>query len=91
MSVMADYEHPRPHASRHEDGGADEIDVTGLTGAGATPHADTHEDGGVDEISVAALTGVAVLDFVGINFKRIMTADTINADVHFLGIWIRGT
>ena len=48
------------HAGRHENGGADEISVTGLSGLLAdaqTPvaHAATHADGGSDEVSVEAL------------------------------------
>ena len=51
-----------PHASRHEDGGSDEISVTGLSGDLADPqdpksHASTHQDGGADEISVTGLSG----------------------------------
>lgn len=51
-----------PHASNHENGGSDEIDVTGLTGLLATPqtpaaHAATHSDGGGDDVSVLNLAG----------------------------------
>jgi len=54
---------PALHASTHEDGGLDEIDVTGLSGLLAdaqTPitHASTHENGGADEINVAGLSGL---------------------------------
>lgn len=61
---------PGPHAPSHEDGGLDEIDVTGLSGLLADPqtpathahafplHASSHEDGGGDEISVAGLSGL---------------------------------
>lgn len=54
---------PSAHASTHEDGGSDEIDVTGLSGLladGQTPlaHASTHEDNGSDEINVGGLSGV---------------------------------
>jgi len=54
---------PAAHASTHEDGGADEIDVTGLSGLLADPqtpltHKISHENGGADEISVAGLSGV---------------------------------
>jgi len=50
------------HASSHEDGGADEIDVTGLSGVLADPqtpaaHAATHSDGGGDDVSVLNLAG----------------------------------
>lgn len=51
------------HATRHESGGADEIDVTGLLGLLGTPqtpitHAARHEDGGDDEIDVTGLAGL---------------------------------
>jgi hypothetical protein len=41
----------------------------------------------------AALTGATAKDLVGIEFKRDGddVTDTVNADVHFIGIWIRGT
>jgi len=52
-----------PHAPTHENGGADEINVAGLSGLladGQTPlaHAATHENGGADEISVLGLSGL---------------------------------
>jgi hypothetical protein len=51
------------HASTHENGGADEISVAGLSGLLAdaqTPlaHAASHENGGADEVSVAGLSGL---------------------------------
>src|SRR5687767_11775201 len=51
------------HASTHENGGGDEIDVTGLSGLLAdrqdpTNHASRHQNGGADEISVAGLSGL---------------------------------
>lgn len=51
------------HAATHEDGGADEIDVTGLSGVLADPqtpavHHTTHENGGADEIDVTGLSGL---------------------------------
>jgi len=54
---------PNAHAASHQDGGADEISVAGLSGALADPqtpasHASSHENGGADEISVAGLSGV---------------------------------
>jgi hypothetical protein len=54
---------PGPHATTHQDGGSDEINVAGLTGLLATPqtpaaHATTHQDGGSDEINVTGLTGL---------------------------------
>jgi len=53
---------PAAHASTHENGGADEMSVAGLSGALADPqtpssHASTHENGGADEMSVAGLSG----------------------------------
>jgi hypothetical protein len=52
-----------PHASSHENGGLDEIDVSGLSGQLADPqipdfHAADHENGGTDEIDVAGLSGL---------------------------------
>jgi len=54
---------PAAHAASHENGGADEIDLSGLSGTLADPqtplaHASTHEDGGADEIGVGGLSGV---------------------------------
>ena len=48
------------HASRHENGGADEVNVAGLSGLLADPqtptvHSATHADGGADEVEVEAL------------------------------------
>ena len=53
---------PGTHASTHEDGGVDEINVTGLTGLLADPqtprlHKTDHENGGADEINVGGLSG----------------------------------
>lgn len=53
---------PAAHASTHQSGGSDEIDVTDLAGLLAAPqtpasHASTHENGGGDEISVTGLSG----------------------------------
>lgn len=50
------------HATSHENGGADEINVAGLSGVLADPqtpasHATSHENGGADEINVAGLSG----------------------------------
>ena len=52
-----------PHASTHQNGGADEISVAGLSGLLAdaqTPlgHGASHANGGSDEISVAGLSGL---------------------------------
>ena len=51
------------HSARHENGGADEISVLGLSGLladGQTPlgHKASHENGGADEPSVAGLSGL---------------------------------
>jgi hypothetical protein len=54
---------PSSHASTHENGGADEISVAGLSGLLADPqtptsHASSHENGGADEIDVGGLSGL---------------------------------
>lgn len=54
---------PAAHATSHQDGNADEIVVTGLSGLladGQTPlsHNTSHQDGGSDEISVTDLSGL---------------------------------
>lgn len=53
------------HATRHENGGADEIDVGGLSGVLADPqvpaaHVTTHELGGTDQIDLSGLDVDAV-------------------------------
>ena len=51
-------------------------------------------NGEIECINIAAaLTGATAKDLVGIAFKRDGddASDTVNALVHFLGIWIRGT
>ena len=52
-----------PHADSHEDGGADEMDLTGMSGLLADPqtpilHAETHQQGGTDPINVDGLSGM---------------------------------
>jgi len=54
---------PSAHATSHQNGGSDEINVAGLNGLLAdsqTPlaHKTSHEDGGSDEINVTGLSGV---------------------------------
>lgn len=54
---------PAAHHVSHEDGGSDEVNVTGLTGLLATSqtpilHHISHENGGADEISVVGLSGL---------------------------------
>ena len=53
---------PEPHATTHQSGGTDEINVAGLSGELADPqppktHATSHQNGGTDEINVAGLSG----------------------------------
>jgi hypothetical protein len=54
---------PAAHATSHQNGGTDEVDVTGLSGVLADPqtpasHASDHENGGGDEIDVTGLSGL---------------------------------
>lgn len=62
---------PAAHHATHEDGGSDEIDVTGLSGLLADEqdpldhHAD-HENGGSDEINLDGLTGLDHHDLDGL-------------------------
>jgi len=54
---------PGLHAATHQNGGADEINVAGLSGLLAddqnpTLHAVDHQNGGVDEIDVVGLSGL---------------------------------
>jgi len=54
---------PDLHATSHQNGGSDEINVAGLSGVLADPqtpaaHAASHQNGGGDEINVAGLSGV---------------------------------
>ncbi|QPL12247.1 hypothetical protein HrrHc1_130 [Halorubrum phage Hardycor1] len=54
--------HSRDHAARHENGGADEINVDGLSGRLAwrqnpTNHSNRHENGGGDELDAGDLAG----------------------------------
>ncbi len=58
---------PLAHATSHENGGGDEIDVVGLSGLladGQTPlaHKVSHQNGGGDKISVVALSGLLADD-----------------------------
>lgn len=51
------------HAPTHENGGSDEIDVSGLSGLLGDPqtplsHATSHENGGGDELDVTGLSGL---------------------------------
>jgi len=56
----ADLHDPATHGSTHQDGGADEINVAGLSGDLADPqdpktHGSTHSNGGADELTVENL------------------------------------
>jgi len=62
LDDASDSRTPTAHASSHQNGGSDEISVTGLSGLLAdaqtpTAHASSHENGGSDEISLAGLSG----------------------------------
>ena len=66
-SRLSDARTPTAHAASHEDGGADEISVAGLSGLLATAqtptsHASSHQDGGADEINVTGLSGLLAND-----------------------------
>lgn len=54
---------PSAHATTHQNGGSDEISVTGLSGLLGDPqtplgHKASHQNGGTDEVSVAGLSGL---------------------------------
>jgi len=56
-NIGIDDHHARDHAARHQDGGADQISLAGLTGETATaqppkPHASSHESSGSDAIKL---------------------------------------
>ena len=81
---------PTSHASSHENGGADEISVAGLSGALAdaqtpTSHASSHIRGGADEID----GDLADIDYVPSNYTRTVTAPATNVEhltAHLAGI-----
>jgi len=59
-----------PHATTHENGGTDEIDVAGLSGELADPqppktHATTHDAGGADAMAIDAAVGTGSLRTLG--------------------------
>lgn len=61
-NVPANVVDPANHATDHQNGGGDEINVAGLSGLLAddqnpTAHKADHENGGADEINVAGLSG----------------------------------
>jgi hypothetical protein len=63
LNTQDDTTLPVEHATTHQNGGSDEINVAGLSGLLADPqtplaHKTTHENGGSDEISVAGLSGL---------------------------------
>jgi hypothetical protein len=60
LTISADELPPLPHASTHENGGSDEINVAGLSGLLAdaqnpTLHATSHQSGGSDALSLDTL------------------------------------
>jgi hypothetical protein len=72
------------HRSRHEDGGADEISVTGLSGLLADPqtaisHKISHQDNGADEINVTGLSGVLGDPQVAGSIKTATTTVVVSA------------
>lgn len=64
LEIIAELNSPTiDHATRHEDGGTDEINVAALSGLLADPqtplaHKTSHQNGGSDELSVAGLNGL---------------------------------
>lgn len=71
---------PSPHASTHEYGGSDEINVTGLTGLLATPqnpvaHGSTHASGGSDPADCDTLDGFHATNLIS-KFAQIYISDS---------------
>lgn len=66
------------HSARHEAGGDDVLDITGLTPA---DHAARHENGGDDEIDVTGLTGLFTAALARAAINNIFGADG-KADAH---------
>lgn len=70
MADTEDYEEGgamAAHASTHENGGSDEIEVTGLSGTLADPqtpaaHGSSHEDAGADELILTGMVGLLATD-----------------------------
>jgi hypothetical protein len=61
LDSAGDARPPTPHSSTHENGGADEISVSGLSGVLADPqtpalHSSTHASGGTDPVNHDTLT-----------------------------------
>jgi hypothetical protein len=61
---LTDARPPTAHATSHQDLGADELSIAGLSGLAAdtqtpTAHAASHQDLGTDELSIAGLSGLA--------------------------------
>lgn len=72
------------HSARHENGGADEISVAGLSGTLAdaqTPsaHASSHQNGGGDEVSVAGLSGLLADDQHVLDAEVLAVADALGS------------
>lgn len=67
LDDSSDSRDPNAHASTHQNGGSDELNVGGLNGLLAdaqTPssHATSHQNGGGDELSIAGLSGLLADD-----------------------------
>ena len=61
--LAADSHEPKEHASTHESGGSDEIDVTGLTGAGAPTEITDIPTAETDTTKVLAPDGAGGVEF----------------------------
>ncbi len=73
------------HHLTHQDGGEDEISVTGLSGHLAdaqdpVAHKTSHQDAGADEISVAALSGLLADDQHVLDAEVVTAAKTVKLD-----------
>lgn len=80
LTEAADLHAPEAHASSHESGGSDEIDVSGLT---PKAHKTSHQDGGSDEIDLSGLAGQQI--FVPYNAK-IADINEDDTDKHTLDL-----
>lgn len=83
---------PAAHGVTHEDGGSDELDVTGLSGLLADqqdplPHHATHELGGSDELDVTGLPGAGGAGGAAFSF----VTDCLNASVTSSAPWSLAT
>ena len=72
---LSDSRTPVSHASSHQNGGGDEISVTGLSGLladGQTPvaHASSHQPGGSDTMATDAIAATASLRTLGVGSQQ---------------------